>query len=59
MLKIPVKYEQGYFHNFLHPVPPVLLPDYRRSLVDESGVFPADFIPPWFCILMYHVGDEQ
>jgi hypothetical protein len=29
-------------------------------LVDELGVFPlSDIIPPWFPILIYHLGDEQ
>jgi hypothetical protein len=27
--------------------------------VDESGVSPVDIIPPWFCVLIYHLGDEQ
>jgi hypothetical protein len=36
------------------------LVDYQRVLVDESGVFPpVVIIPPWFTILIYHIGDEQ
>jgi hypothetical protein len=29
--------------------------DCQIALVDESGVFPVD-IPPWFCVLIYHLG---
>jgi hypothetical protein len=27
--------------------------------VDESGVLPADIIPPWLSMLKYHLVDEQ
>jgi hypothetical protein len=29
------------------------------ALVDESGVFPVDIIPPWFSMLVYYLEDEQ
>jgi hypothetical protein len=31
----------------------------RIGLVDESGVFTVDIIPPWFSMHIYHLGGEQ
>jgi hypothetical protein len=36
-----------------------LLVGFPESSGDEPGVFPADIIPPWFSLLIYHLGDEQ
>jgi hypothetical protein len=35
----------------------VSLPE--SALMDESGVSSVDIIPPWFSMLIYHLGDEQ
>jgi hypothetical protein len=29
------------------------------ALVDKSGLFPVDITPPWFSMLIYHLGDEH
>jgi hypothetical protein len=31
----------------------------ESALVDESEVFSVDIIPPWYYMLLYHLGDEQ
>jgi hypothetical protein len=60
------EYEQRYFeehiHNFHRDVPPDLLLDYSagriaRELCWTNQEFSTvDIIPPWFSMLIYHVG---
>jgi hypothetical protein len=68
-VKIPSKCEQRYLtgqmHNFILPVPPALLLDdctyeiAREVLWMNKDFSPAGIIPPWFSILICHLGDEQ
>jgi hypothetical protein len=67
-VKIAYKYEQRYFDNqfIIHFVSPSCFVtrwlhwyDCQRDMLDESGVFPIDFIPPWFSVLIYHLEDKQ
>jgi hypothetical protein len=31
----------------------------ENAIVDETEVFPVDIIPPWYSMLIYHLGDEE
>jgi len=52
---------EGQIHNFLrqflliccYMILLVGLPE--SALVEESGVFPVDIIPPWFSVLIYRL----
>jgi hypothetical protein len=66
MLKILSKYEQRHFvrpiYYFLHPVPPAFVLDdcaggFAREFWWTNQEFsPADIIPPWFSMHIYHLG---
>jgi hypothetical protein len=67
MLKNPSKYEQSYFvrpNSSPSPVPPALLQyDSAGSITRElwwtnQESSPVDTIPPWFFMLIYHLGDK-
>jgi hypothetical protein len=61
-------YEQRYFegqiHHILCQVPDLLLDDTagrtaRELLWTNQEFSPVNIIPPWFSMLIYHLGDEQ
>jgi hypothetical protein len=68
MLMKTLNYErdtsQGKTHHFIHSSFPLalLLCDCwlacQRAVV-EISVSPVDIIPPWFSMLIYHLGDEE
>jgi hypothetical protein len=68
MLKELYVHERDFvdkIHHFLHPDPPGLLLDgsagrIARALWWTNQEFsPVNIIPPWFSMLIYHLGDEQ
>jgi hypothetical protein len=69
MYKNNFEYEQIYFEDEIHlslrQVPPDLLLDgsagriARELWCTNREYSPVDIIPPWFCMLMYHLGDKQ
>jgi hypothetical protein len=68
MLKIPCKYEQKYFarpnSSFPSPDPPASCQMTAGRIARElwwtnQEISSVDNIPPWFSMLMYHLGDEQ
>jgi hypothetical protein len=68
-VKMTYKYQQRYFEDKIHNFLRLVLPDFR--LDDSAGrnaielwltnqeFSLADIIPPWFSMLIYHLGDEQ
>jgi hypothetical protein len=64
MLNFPSRYFVMPNLSFPSPVSPALLLDHSdgsiyRELWWTNQGFPVDIIPPWFSILIYHLGDEQ
>jgi hypothetical protein len=67
MLKIPSMYEHFVRPNssFPSPLPPALLLDdsacriFKELWWINQEFSSVDIIPPWFSMLIYHLGDEQ